>query len=175
MAKDDTELNLDIEEPSGSSLKLVIIILVAVLVLGGIGAAVYFLLFAGDTEEATTDPAQTEQTEETPVKAPAQYVSIPQAFLANIQASNGRMRILQVKVELLVRSNEAFESAKHNVPLIQNTLRNVFSGAEYDSIRTLEGKEQLRVLALEKVQEVMVEETGLPTIEQVLFTDFVMQ
>lgn len=176
MAKDDTELNLDIDEPKGSMLKWIIIGVVLLVVLGGIGAGVYFFLSSGDKKADTTEEAKPAEAEPVvPVKGPAQYVSIPQAFLANIAAGNGRMRILQVKVELMVRSNESFEATKHNVPLIQNTLRNVFSSVTYDEIKTAEGKEKMRENALLKVQEVMTAETGKPTVEQVLFTDFVMQ
>ena len=47
--------------------------------------------------------------------------------------------------------------------------------ADFDALKTNEGKEALQLAALEVCQEVMQKEIGKPGIEQILFTDFVLQ
>ena len=51
----------------------------------------------------------------------------------------------------------------------------LFSGQEFEALQTPEGKEALRQASLAEVQKVMQEKIGKPGVEQVLFTDFVMQ
>ena len=58
---------------------------------------------------------------------------------------------------------------------IRNDLILAFSGMEYSEIQTSEGKELMRQQALIVVQKILTEEMDEPGVEQVLFTNLVMQ
>ena len=72
-------------------------------------------------------------------------------------------------------SQNIIESLESNMPLIRNNLVTVFSSQEFSELQTPEGREILREAALETAQNILIEETGEEGLEQVLFTDFVIQ
>jgi flagellar FliL protein len=61
------------------------------------------------------------------------------------------------------------------MPMIRNALVLQFGGQVYADLQTAEGKELLRQQALENIQNLLQQEIGKPGVEQVLFTNFVMQ
>ncbi|PCJ49987.1 MAG: flagellar basal body-associated protein FliL [Gammaproteobacteria bacterium] len=173
---------------SGGKKKLIIIIAVAVVLLIGGGAAAYFLIFA-ESDEATTPITEVDGISEegvakavdkppkkivVPDKGEAIYISIPDPFLVNIK-SGKRSRMMQIKVQFLVRSNEAEDLVKQHMPLIRNDMLDFFSLADADEVRTREGRNALKQGALETAQQVMKDQVGYEAIELVLFTGFVVQ
>jgi flagellar FliL protein len=186
----------DATESSGSNKKLIIIIavLATVIVLGGAVAA--WLLLGSDDEAEATTQEQTELVDadmgaddnaeagdasepETkkiapPPKGEAIYVGIPDPFLVNIQ-SGKRSRMMQVRVQLMVRSEEAEDAVKLHMPLIRNNLLDFFSTADGEVVSTREGRKELKDEAFKVAQEVVLEQAGFEAIEMLLFTGFVIQ
>lgn len=170
------EEELQIED-SGKKGKMMIIIIAVVLVVGG--AAAYFLLFSGGDQPAAEQlkavegdaPAPQEQNAEV---GSALYVAMPRPFVFNVPGA-GRDRLVQIKVQLMVRGSENEEIAKSHIPLIEGTLLQVFSTSNADDLVTEAGKVELRDQAASEVQRVMNEIAGSDVVERVLFTGFVMQ
>ncbi|MBQ4837024.1 flagellar basal body-associated protein FliL [Pseudoalteromonas luteoviolacea] len=170
------ETDLEIEETGGSKKKL-IIIAAAVVILGGVAA--FFLLSGGDEEEASLEEEATAVQEDLSEQNSAEmgsalYVAMPRPFVFNVPGAS-RDRIVQIKVQLLVRGDVNEEVAKKHIPLIEGTLLSVFSTTTADELSTSAGKETLRLTALDKVQAAMEGVEGSKVIERVLFTGFVMQ
>ncbi|MFT5453139.1 MAG: flagellar FliL protein [Enterobacterales bacterium] len=172
---------------AGGKKKLIIIISAAVLVLVLGLTAAYFLIFAESDEPATpitevdgtvVDAADTVEEPPVNVNAPekgeAIYISIPDPFLVNITAGK-RSRMMQIKVQFLVRSKEAEDLVKQHMPLVRNDMLDFFSLADADEVRTRDGRNILKQGALETAQKVMKEQVGFDAIEMVLFTGFVVQ
>jgi flagellar FliL protein len=105
---------------------------------------------------------------------PAIYLPIDPTFVVNF-SGQGNARFLQITVEVMTRSSDVLEQIKIHMPVIRNNLTMLFSDQQYDRISTLEGKERLRVEALEVIRRILEEETGDPGLEAVYFTTFVMQ
>ncbi|ESP90449.1 MULTISPECIES: flagellar basal body-associated protein FliL [Pseudoalteromonas] len=171
------ETDLEIEETGGSKKKLIIIIAAAVVILGG--AAAFFLLSGGEEEEASLEEEATAVQEDLSEQNSAEmgsalYVAMPRPFVFNVPGAS-RDRIVQIKVQLLVRGDVNEEVAKKHIPLIEGTLLSVFSTTTADELSTSAGKETLRLTALDKVQAAMEGVEGSKVIERVLFTGFVMQ
>ncbi|MBB1330270.1 flagellar basal body-associated protein FliL [Pseudoalteromonas sp. SR43-7] len=171
------EASLEIEE-TGKSKKKLIIIIVAVLLIAG-GAAGYFFMSGSDApvetldEETAMSTDAVEPTDSAEIGS-ALYVAMPRPFVFNVPGSS-RDRIVQIKVQLLVRGEVNEETAKKHIPLIEGTLLSVFSTTTADELSTSSGKETLRFSALEKVQKALMDVEGSKVIERVLFTGFVMQ
>lgn len=175
------EEELQIEETSKKS-KLPLIVIIIVAVLGAGGAAWYFLFSGSDEPVAEEAPAQATQTGSGQSASAtgnakvgtALYVAMPRPFTFNVPGS-GRDRLVQIKVQLMVRGSDNEETAKMHIPLIEGTLLQVFSGSNADELITEAGKVALRESAVSEVQKVMNETVGANVVEQVLFTGFVMQ
>ncbi|MEL0631924.1 flagellar basal body-associated protein FliL [Pseudoalteromonas carrageenovora] len=172
------EASLEIEETGKSKKKLIIIIAAVLLIAGGVGG--YFFMSGSDTPVETLDE-ETAMSEEAPEASgssaqmgSALYVAMPRPFVFNVPGSS-RDRIVQIKVQLLVRGDVNEETAKKHIPLIEGTLLSVFSTTTADELSTSAGKETLRFSALEKVQTALNDVEGSKVIERVLFTGFVMQ
>jgi flagellar FliL protein len=179
------EKELEIADGGGKKKKIIIIAAAAVLLLGG--GAGYFLLSGGeeppavDAAVASADgaaPAQ-DAVAETPdaVKAnvgSALYVSMPRPFVFNVPGAS-RDRLVQIKVQLLVRGQNNEETAKQHIPLIESTMLRTFSKGNADDLVTAAGKDSLKAAALKDIQDALIGVAGSMVVEEVLFTGFVMQ
>lgn len=160
---------VETEAPKGKG-KLIIIIIAAVVLLAGGGGAAFFLM-------GSDDSAQTEQTAQQQVAAPVDpvaYVNIPQPFLFNVTGDK-KDRLVQIKVQLMVRGTENENLARYHSPLIESSLLSTFASATVDQLRTANGRVELREKATDDIKASLNRAVGKPVIERVLFTDFVMQ
>jgi flagellar FliL protein len=160
------------EKPAGKSkLKLIIVIVVVLLLaIGGSVGATWLLLSKNMERE---DPAQAEE-QAAPVRQAAIYEVLAPAFVVNFNY-NGRQRYMQVTVALMARDQAALDALKAHMPVLRNNLVMLFSGQDFESLSSSVGKEMLRQKATASVQELAQKEVGKTVIEQVLFTNFVLQ
>lgn len=169
---------LQIEEP-GKKSKLPLIIILAVVIIAA-GAGTWFFVFSDDpaaappAAEAGTASAAPAATPGNASVGSALYVAMPRPFTFNVPGS-GRDRLVEIKVQLMVRGADNEETAKMHIPLIEGTLLQVFSASSADDLVTEAGKVALREKSVTKVQEVLKDIAGAQVVEQVLFTGFVMQ
>ena len=173
------EEELQIEEGGKKGKMMIIIITVVVLILGS--AAMYFFLLTGDEPAPEQALEQVPQSVEAgqPARSTASagtalYVAMPRPFVFNVPGT-GRDRLVQIKVQLMVRGSDAEEVAKSHIPLIEGTLLQTFSSSNADDLVTDAGKMALREDALSSVRSRLREVTDNDVVEQVLFTGFVMQ
>ena len=173
---------LEMEEGGGGKKKLIIIIAAVVLLVVG-GAAAYFIFGSSDSggeeaagggEAAQEQAAQDADPEQGVAVGTALYVAMPRPFVFNVPGSS-RDRLVQIKVQLLVRGDADEETAKRNIPLIEGSLLKTFSSTNADDLATTAGKEALKAKSLQDVQATLVDLTGKKIVEKVLFTGFVMQ
>ena len=167
---DDNDLKID--DKSKGNKKIIIIAVILILTLAGAGAAFFFL--SGD-DSAPTDSAEpvTESVDRSATET-AFYVAMPRPFVFNIIGLK-RERLVQIKVQLMVRGSDNQKLAKTNVPLIESTLLQVFSATTEQQLATYEGKELLRSDSLVSVNEILIKYTGKGVVEKILFSGFVMQ
>ena len=201
MAEEDLSLDEPTEgdeestEGSGGNKKLIIIIAVLVtVILLGVGAAAYFLLAGDDVpnqsevvtevtegEEGASSEGSVDESEQQaksklqpPPKGDVIYVTMPDPLLVNI-TSGKRTRMMQVRINFMVRSQEAEDALKLHMPLVRNNLLDFLSTADAEEVRTREGRNKLKDEAFDISQEVMMQQAGFEAIEMLLFTDFVVQ
>jgi flagellar FliL protein len=172
MADEDVSLDEGEAAKGGGKKKLIIIIVAALLILGGAGAGVYFFMFSDEpveqTAESVEDPQETEQT------LSANYVAMPRPFVFNVMDGK-RDRLVQIKVQLMVRGSQNATLAKKHIPLLEGTLVRIFSAATVGQLRSSEGKEMLREYALKALNESTKKLEGKEIVHTVLFTGFVLQ
>ena len=104
----------------------------------------------------------------------SKYLSLEPPFVVNLQDKE-RIRFLQIKSQVKLAELEQAPEVKHHMAKIRHVLLMLFSHLSEEEIRTLEGKETLREASLVAIQEALEEETGDAMVEQVYFTDFVIQ
>ncbi len=138
---------------------------------------------SGDEEAA----ASSEAVEE--VAKPAIYFPL-KTFTVNYDV-NGRQRFLQAELTLMYRDEAVLKTLELHMPALRNSLVMLLSRQVFDELQTAEGKEKLRTEALAEIQGIIAKETAAAAekseekdakekpsnanVEQVLFTQFVMQ
>lgn len=102
------------------------------------------------------------------------YVGFDQAFTFNIQ-DGSRMHMMQIEVSLMVIGPQNEDLAKQHRSLIQAVISEVTSRQTYASLVNQSGRQRLKRLLLEAIRSKMSGVVQRPVVEQVLFTNFVMQ
>ena len=173
MAEEES-LELEDKQEPKSKQKLVIFGAIGLVLVLLIGGGLWFFLGSSDTPEIVdTEEVATEAGE--PVNSgEAYYVGMPRPFLFNLPGAN-RSRLVEIKVQLMVRGSEDDLLIKKHIPLIEDALLTTFSSADVQKLSSLAGKDEMRQLALLNVQNTLQPVTGRKVVEKVLFTGFVMQ
>lgn len=165
----DKDLEMDVapeEQKSSSKMMLIIIVLVVLLTVGGVAA--FFLL--GTDSEAPEQEAPAQES----IK-PAIYLPLRPSFVVNFMNVGGKTHFLQAEVTLMGRDQAFMDSLGDHMPLIKSKLVEVFGIQDFEELRTPEGKDTLRTVALEELQTLFEEELGDPGIEKLYFTIFILQ
>lgn len=182
MAKDDQQDDVasDKDEAQGKSVweskknLVVFSILALVLVAASVGGTIAVLkIFSSDSTVVSDQETDADQPVE-PTREPAIYYPLKPELIVTYLA-RGRHRYAQIGVTLMFRDEDVLNAVELHKPRIMNALNMVLSGQAYEELQTAEGKELVRLECLDALQRIMQEEIGKPGIEQVLFTEFVMQ
>ena len=194
--EDNTQETIELEgdQAGPKSKKKLIIIAIVVLILVGV-SVVGTLYFLGSEDEAEAEDAEG-QNNDTLVEgesAKAQgdsmddamsngvnsetkalYYPLKPPYIVNIDA-RGRRRYLQAELTLLTREEGMIAALEMHKPSLDHAINIFLAGHVFEDIRTSEGKELLRIELTKSLQDLLIKEIGKPGIEEVLFTNFVMQ
>ncbi len=152
-----------------TSKKKVIILIVGALLLVGIAVGVGMMFIGGDGAEK--DAAVVEETG--PVKGGAIYFEL-KPFTVNLSEED-TVSFLQLQIQVLTYFNEVAEQLEKHRPLIRNNLTLLFAQQKSIELRTPEGKEVLQKKVLETIQGVIKKYGKGGAVDNVFFTNFVMQ
>ena len=117
--------------------------------------------------------AEEEKEEEKKEKVSYSYLEIKPAIVTNY-GGVGKLRYFKSNISLRVEASKIEQVSWHS-PYIRSTLVSIFSRQDEEALTTREGKAGLRQEALEAIQKVLEEEEGEALVEDVLFTNFIIQ
>ena len=171
---DENAIELDDSgKKSGKGKLILIIVLVIVFLSGSTIGALYFTGALGGGDSKKSDAGETaEQVEE--VLGPVTYFELKPEFVVNFEGEQ-KANFLQVDIQLMTRNSDVLSVLKEHAPLIRNNILLLLSGQKYNELRTLDGKEKMRAEVLAGVQQIVEAEIGIPGVEAVFFTSFIMQ
>lgn len=119
-------------------------------------------------------PLHAEEGEEVPKKAI--YYPMAPAFVVNVE-DGPRTHFMQITVQLMTRDPEVIDKVEVNQPPLRHAMIMLLGHQSAETMRSVQGREQVRQEALAEVRRVMKEVAGVKAskIEAVYFTDFVIQ
>lgn len=162
------EEELEVEEGTEKKGKGKLIIIIAAVLLGiGVGAGSVFFLVGGSDE-----PATEEQLE--PQHVQSMYHRFNEPFIVTVM-SGGKQRYLQINVTVKTKDKEVIGLMKSHTPMVKSLLNNLFSAQDLNHMQSAQGRMDLNEEALAVVQTFVSSKNEVLTVDQVLFTDFVMQ
>ena len=145
----------------------------AVALLLVIGAAAAFFLLGGKKDEEA-EKAKSEAEAAAAPPPPPIYASLGPNFTITL-ASADRPHFMKLAISAMSHEKEAVQGLELHSPLVRSRLVGLLGAADFEKLRTEEGKQALRADVLKAVQDVLQAETGKPGVEQVYFTEFVLQ
>ncbi|MCL1145258.1 flagellar basal body-associated protein FliL [Shewanella marinintestina] len=170
---EEASLELEDNPEPKSKKKLILFGVIGVVLMTIIAVTAWVLLGSSDASD-TTQTADTATEQKVVNTGEAFYAAMPRPFLFNLP-DNGRTRLVEIKVQLMVRGVDDDTLIKKHIPLIEDALLTTFSAADIQKMSSPAGKDELRLLALRNVQNTLQPVTGRTVVEKVLFTGFVMQ
>jgi flagellar protein FliL len=105
---------------------------------------------------------------------PTPYLEIATPFVVNIRTETG-LSFLQVSAQFRLTRPDLRTNVSKHLPALQHYMIMVLGEQDVKTLRTLEGKKQLRETAVKELQTFLQKEVGEPSIDEVLFTGFVIQ
>ncbi len=158
------------EDAGGGKLKK--FVMIGVIALLAVGAGGYFFMSSdGTTKVSQSDDDSGDEGE---AMDTAYYFTLNPPFVVNF-VGKGRAQFLQVNIDGMTRDPSVKEDITLHLPHIRNNVVMILSGKNYDELITMEGKESLRQELLAEIKKILRKETGKDAIEDIYFTNFVMQ
>lgn len=105
---------------------------------------------------------------------PAFYHEFKPEIVINFPG-DGQPRYMQLSLTAVTHDESVLPALELHEPAIRNDLLMRFSGLEAAPLASREGKENMRMQALEAVRQIMAQRHGSDAVEDVYFTRFVMQ
>lgn len=111
-----------------------------------------------------------------PEKAELRYVELKPTFITNFGFSErGYLRYIKADVALRVNSKDGEEATYYHLPALRHELVLLLSSQDEATISDLDGREKLEDTALETLRGLLEREEGEPYIEDLMFTNFIVQ
>lgn len=165
---------------------MIIIIVVAVILLNGIGVGAWMLLSGGEDDKAST----TTEKEDAEL-APLTYLTLVPEFIVNFGPTS-KVRYLQVDLQIATREEASLDVVNTYRPVLRNDILVVLSDVKYEELKDRAGKEALQKRLLNTINKVIVEASNSKAndeekddgqvseemkgpIENVYFISFIMQ
>lgn len=170
---DDEEAEIELEKSTGGKKKIIIIALAALVLIGGAIGGTLFVVGGSNDDSETSAEAASESEVEVDKGYPT-YVDLKPPFTVNLSPDDP-VGFLQISLQVLTYSDDVAEQLEKHKPLIRNNLVVLFGKQNSNELRAPEGKAQLQKSILEVVQMVIDKYGTGGEIENVFFTNFVMQ
>lgn len=162
---------------SGMSMKMVVIIGVATLLIGlGVAFTLFKLMSGGQGKGGASTEASAAKSEAAEAKSGADKVNSPgvmfdvEPFIVNLSDAQ-EVRYLKITVKLEVETQEAAAELTNRTPQLRDTILVLLTSKDSVSIRTTQGKFQLRDEITQRVNSILPK----PAVRTAYFTDFVVQ
>jgi flagellar FliL protein len=162
--------------PAGVPMKMVIILLAGMLVLGLGGAFVMFKMMSGGhagedaKSETASDKGHGDSGKAGHGGAAPGAIAELDPFIVNL-ADSPEIRYLKVSIKLEVDGSETVEEIKNRTPQIRDSVLVLLTSKDSASIRTPQGKSQLRDEVTQRVNGILPRRA----VKSAYFTDFVIQ
>ncbi len=101
------------------------------------------------------------------------YLSLEPDIITNyIGPSAKKLGYVRVTVELMIDSVDVLDIAEHHLPLLRATAIEIFGQQPEDKVKSLTGREDIRLAILKALQDHMRKETGASIVKDVIFTKY---
>lgn len=104
------------------------------------------------------------------------YVNFDEHFTTNFgDPEKPKLSYLRVNVAMKVADDNIATRVRNHVPFLRNLIIRHLVRQDVETVRTAEAKSEMLQAILTEIQTFLTEEEGDPLVEEVLFTEFIVQ
>jgi len=101
------------------------------------------------------------------------YYGFEPDIITNYVSTNiQKVGFVRITVELMVDDVRYVEMIEHHSPLLRDAIIDVLLRQPEQKIKSMTGREEIRVMILDRLKELMEKETGRKLIRDILFTKY---
>ncbi|MDG1123008.1 MAG: flagellar basal body-associated FliL family protein [Glaciecola sp.] len=105
--------------------------------------------------------------------APIGYLSLDPEIVTNyVTGSSSRIGFLRIAIELMVSDLAMIPAAEHHLPLMRAVIIDVIGKKDESQIKSLTGRESLRIEILKELRMALKSEMGDEVIKDLFFTKY---
>lgn len=102
------------------------------------------------------------------------YFGLHPDIITNYVNDSDKIGFINVSVELMLASNENLAIIEKHEPLIRDKIISILGKESPQRLRTLTGREEVRKIALNEINILLKQESGVAAVENLLFTKYLM-
>lgn len=115
------------------------------------------------------------QPPSTPTPSNITYYTLAPDITTNYVTTSNRLGYIRLQVDLMITDNSQLINIEHHAPLIRDTIISIISQQSEQQIKSLAGREKIRQLSKQKINQLLLTETGHPAVNELLFTKYLYQ
>jgi flagellar FliL protein len=101
------------------------------------------------------------------------YFSLEPDIVTNYLGSSAKkLGFVRVTIELMLEDADFLEAAEHHSPLMRAAIIEIFGNQKAEKVKSLTGRESIRIDFLQKLRALMLKETGAEMVKDVIFTKY---
>ncbi len=104
------------------------------------------------------------------------YVELKPTFITNFGVSDsGHLRYVKADVTVRVSNKDAEFATRYHLPALRDSLVLLLARQDESTISSTAGRETIKAEALQELREILEREEGTPHIDDLMFTNFIVQ
>ncbi|GAL23392.1 flagellar biosynthesis protein FliL [Vibrio maritimus] len=103
------------------------------------------------------------------------YFTLEPELTTNFHTKGKRLGYVQVRIDVMVGDVNDLAIIEHHQPLIRDAVIELLGKQNADVIKSLAGREEIRQMLVENLNNLLLAETGKTVIADLLFTKYLYQ
>jgi len=103
------------------------------------------------------------------------YFGFEPDIITNYISTGKKLGYVRLTAEVMVEDQSDLSSIEHHAPLIRDTIIEILGRQSEDDIKSLNGRETIRQICEEAINDLLVQETGKKLVRKLLFTKYIYQ
>ncbi len=100
------------------------------------------------------------------------YYGFEPDIVTNYLRKGRELGYIRLTAELMIAGNDNLGLVEHHAPLLRSAIVEIFGRQPEERIKSLAGREEIRRACLERINDLLVKETGKPLAADLLFTKY---
>lgn len=100
------------------------------------------------------------------------YFGFEPDIITNYISNKRNIGFIRITAELMINDVSNVAIIEHHAPLLRDAIIDVLIRQPEQKIKSMTGREEIRLIILDRLRELMQQETGRPLVKDLLFTKY---